>query len=217
MKIKRETYKDQVVHFIYKEILKGNIKPKEQIKEVHLAQTLNISRAPIREALKELVSFGLLEYRPRIGTFVVDMKPDDIYETYTARGVLEGYAASISYQSLSLKDMENLKKMCEEMEYLAKKKEDMKLIDLGDKFHQKIFDSCKNKQVVKLTEALSLKSHLLFSQYWPKLYTPSQIKERHLIIVDAINSKKPDIIEKTIRNHYTETGKKISDFKEKGV
>jgi len=217
MKIKRETYKDQVVHFIYKEILKGNIKPKEQIKESHLANTLNISRAPIREALKELVSLGLLEYKPRIGTFVVDMKPDDIYETYVARGILEGYAASISYHALSLKDMKNLKKMCEEMEILAHKREDMKLIDLGDKFHQKIFSSCENKQVVRLTDALSLKSHLLFSQYWPKLYTPKQIKERHLVIVDAINLKKPDIIEKTIRNHYAETGKKISDFKEKGV
>ncbi len=215
MEIKRGTYKDQVEEFIYKEILKGNLKPKEQIKESRLSEILHISRAPIREALKELISMGLLEYKPRIGTFVVDVKPDDIYETYVARGVLEGYAAACSYGGLSSVDIEKLRRMCDKMEELAESSKNIKLIDLGDKFHKKIFERCNNKQIVKLTNMLSFKSHLLFSKYWPKLYTPRQIKERHIVMVEALKSKDEGLIEKTVRNHYTETGKKISDLKKK--
>ncbi len=217
MEIKKTTYKDQVIEYIYKEILKGYIKPNDQVKESQLSEALQISRAPIREALKELVSMGLLSYKPRIGTFVIDMQPGDIYDSYVTRGILEGYAVAHSFAKLSLKDMENLIDMCEQMEILALNRKNVKLIDLGDKFHKNIFKTCNNRQLVHFINMLNLKSHLLFSAYWPKLYTPVQIKNRHMVIINAINQKNASNIEKTIRHHYEETGKKIASLKEKEI
>ncbi len=216
-KVKKITYKDRVAEFIYKEIIKGNIKPKEQIKETHLSETLNISRAPIREALNELTSVGILEYRPHIGTFLTDLTADDILNAYITRGVLEGFAASISFPKLTKGDINRLYSMCDKMEMLAEKNENVKLIYLGDKFHEKLFSICGNKELVKFTKMLSMKSHLMFSKYWPKLYLPKQINERHKKIVKAIESGNPKTIEREIRNHYTETGKKIAKLKKEGV
>jgi len=212
--IKKTTYKDQVVEYIYKEILKGNLLPKSQIKESHLAEELNISRAPIREALRELISIGIVEYRPRVGNFVVELQPKDILDTYITRGVIEGFAASVSV----FKDFEidNLYNMCIEMESLAKENKNIELIDLGDRFHNIIVEKSNNNQIISFAKTLSIKSHLMFSKYWPKLYIPNQIKERHILIVDALKSKNPNEIEKSIRTHYEETGKKIAKLKEKG-
>ncbi len=212
--IQKATYKDQVVEFIYKEILKGNLKPKEQIKESNLSETLGVSRAPIREALRELISMGLVEYVPRVGNFVIDLTPKDILNTYTTRGVLEGYAASCVSKLFGKNELEKLYGMCEKMRHLAEGGENVKLIDLGDEFHNAIFAGYDNTQLVKFTDTLSIKSHLMFSKYWPKLYLPNQIEQRHKKIVDAIESKDRQKIEKTIRNHYIETGEKIAKLKE---
>ena len=213
--IQKATYKDQVIEFIYKEILKGNLKPKEQIKESSLSEKLGVSRAPIREALRELISMGLIEYIPRVGNFVIDLTPKDILDTYTTRGVLEGYAASCVFDKFSKKELSSLNGMCEEMKKLAENQENVKLIDLGDEFHNAVFAGCDNAQLVKFTDTLSIKSHLMFSRYWPKLYSPNQIEQRHKKIVEAIESKDRKKIEQTIRNHYIETGEKIAKLKEK--
>jgi DNA-binding GntR family transcriptional regulator len=214
--IKKITYKDQVVDFIYKEILRGNLLPKQQVKESHLSEILGISRAPIREALKELINIGIVEYKPRIGTFVIDLTPKDILNTYETRGVLEGYAAACSKDRFSAKDLDKLYAMCDKMEILAKARKNIELIDLGDEFHEMVFVSYDNVQLVKFTKTLSIKSHLMFSKYWPKLYKPSEIKSRHKVIVDAIQSKNAQKIESCLREHYIETGQKIAKLKEKG-
>ncbi len=213
MVIERSTYKDQVIQFIYREILKGNMKPGQQIKESKLSERLGISRAPIREALKELISMGIVEYKPRIGTFVMDPSPDEILQAYEARGVLEGYAAAKAMNELDPDQVAELYDMCEEMKDLAKNRENLKLIDLGDKFHEKITKPCKNDQIMNFSYMLSLKSHLMFSEYWAQLYTPEEIENRHRLIVDAIVKHSPEEVERVIRFHYMETGEKISHLK----
>ncbi len=215
--IEKATYKDQVVNFIYKEILKGNLKPKSQIKESHLSERLQISRAPIREALKELVVMGLAEYKPRIGTFIIDLDPQDIVDTYSTRGVLEGYACRMSYKMFTEGDIDKLYGMCDRMEILAESHSNIALIDLGDEFHNYLFKGCKNGQLVRFTKTLSIKSHLMFSQYWPKLYSPNQIRDRHISIVKSIKQANAADIEGCIREHYIQTGQKIAELKKRGV
>jgi len=210
---KKETYKDQVIKYIYKEILKGNLKPKDQIKESHLSEVLSISRAPIREALKELNSLGIVEYKPRVGNFVVDITEQDILDTYTTRGLLEGYAAANSVDKLSKKNIDKLYEYCSMMENFAKENKEISLIDLGDKFHELLFIKCENQLLVKYIRNLSIKSHILFKEYWSRLYTPSEINQRHRLIVDTLVMGDKQKIEKVIREHYQETGEKMVEIK----
>ncbi len=216
MEIERTTYKDQVIQYIYREILKGNLKPGQQIKEAKLSEKLTISRAPIREALKELISMGIVEYKPRVGTFVIDPSPEDILNTYEARGVVEGYAAANAMDKFSPRDIERLYGMCLKMKQLAENKQNLKLIDLGDRFHETIIRPCHNAQIMKFAYTLSLKSHLMFNRYWARLYSPDEIEKRHTAIVDAIHSGNRESVERSIRAHYMETGEKISSLRKKG-
>ncbi len=63
MKIVKTTYKDQVIEHIYDLVLEGTLAPGDQIKETVLAEEMGISRAPIREALKELITNGIIVYK----------------------------------------------------------------------------------------------------------------------------------------------------------
>ena len=71
---KRQTYSGQVVEFIKRCILDGELAPGEQVKEVILSDRLGISRAPIREALQILTQDGLITSEPQKGKYIRKMR-----------------------------------------------------------------------------------------------------------------------------------------------
>ena len=103
--IKKTTYKDQVIDYVYEFILDGRYVPGDQIKESLLAKELGISRAPVREALKELIVNGIVNYKPQIGNFIALLSPKQIADSYITRGILEGYAAMSNCDQFSDDDL----------------------------------------------------------------------------------------------------------------
>jgi DNA-binding GntR family transcriptional regulator len=209
MPIQRTTYKDHVIKYIYDGLRENRFRLGEKILESHLAKELRISRAPIREALADLVRTGLLEYRPQVGNFVASLSAEEIIDSYVARGVLEGFAVSQGINSFSDEDLARLEEMARKMELFAKNGQRKALIDIGQEFHEVLFSHCTNAQVVFFTEQLSLKLHLLFYKHWANVYKPEEIRDRHLEIITMIRKKDSAKLEQLIRQHYIDTGHKI--------
>lgn len=209
MPIERSTYKDHVIKYIYDGMRENRYKSGEKILESHLAKELRISRAPIREALADLVRTGLLEYRPQVGNFVASLSAEEIIDSYVARGVLEGFAVSQGIHNFSDEDLDRLEEMAHKMEYFAQKGHHKALIDIGQEFHEELFCHCANTQIVLFTEQLSLKLHLLFYKHWARVYSPGEIRDRHLEIIDVIRKKDAVKVEMMIREHYIDTGRKV--------
>ena len=80
---------------IREQILAGGFGQGEHLVESRIAQQLNISRGPVREAFKLLRAEGLLQEEPRRGTFVVSLSPEDVREIYGLRAAIEGRAARL--------------------------------------------------------------------------------------------------------------------------
>lgn len=215
MVIQRSTYKDHVIQFIYDGMRENRFKAGDKILESHLAKELGISRAPIREALADLVRSGLLEYRPQIGNFVSALSPQEIIDSYVARGVLEGFAVSQGINNFSEVDLQRLEDMAHKMEAYAREGKRKALIDIGQAFHEELFSHCSNNQVVLFTEQLSLKLHLLFYKHWARVYTPDEIRDRHLDLVNVIRERDSVKLEMMMRNHYIDTGRKIIEQENK--
>jgi len=74
-------------------ILNGDFAPQERLSETMLAELLEISRTPLRQAIDRLLEEGLLERRPSGGTMVARITMQDIVDAIELRGVLEGTAA----------------------------------------------------------------------------------------------------------------------------
>jgi len=210
MPIVKKTYKDQVVDHVYQLFLTNELHPGDQLKETVLAEQMGISRAPIREAMKELIMDGLVDYRPQVGNFIPVFSPKQIIDSYTTRGVLEGYAVMETCDQFSAEEIKRLENQVDQMETYAQKKNHKMVIETGGEFHDFLISKCDNNQLVEYTNRLSLKLHILFFKFWGKLYSPAEIGRRHREIVESVKSKQLDLVERVIRQHYVETGSKIA-------
>ncbi len=81
--------RDQIEAQVSSAILNGFLKPGDHLVESAIAEQLQVSRAPVREALSALEREGLIVYAPRRGYFVVEFTPKDIEEIYSLRLLLE--------------------------------------------------------------------------------------------------------------------------------
>ncbi len=206
----KKTYKDQVVDYVYQLLLSGELGPGDQLKESLLAEQMGISRAPIREAMKELIMNGLVDYRPQVGNFIPVLSPKQVVDSYTTRGILEGYAVMATRDRFSGEEIERLDDLVAQMERYARRNNHKLVVEAGAEFHDLLISKCDNVQLLEYTDRLSLKLHILFFKYWGRLYTPEEIGKRHRKIVECLRDKDPEQIEKVVRQHYVETGAKIA-------
>lgn len=209
MAIVKKTYKDQVIDHIYQLLLADQLKPGDRVKESLLALEMGISRAPIREALKELMTLGLIDYKPQIGNFLPIMTPKQIIDSYTTRGVLEGYAVMSASEHFTSYDLKRLDRFVDDMGQAARDGEHKQVVDIGGEFHDFMVARSDNQQLLEYSSRLSLKLHVLFYRHWGMLYRPDEIEQRHRAIVTSIKAQDKVRIEQVIRNHYVETGSKI--------
>lgn len=210
MPIVKHTYKDQVIDHVYQLMLSNKLGPGDQLKESLLAAQMGISRAPIREAMKELIMNGLVDYRPQVGNFIPVLSAKEIVDSYTTRGVLEGYAIMETCELFSADDIKTLDTLTEQMENYALGKNHKKVVEIGGEFHDLLISKNNNAQLLEYSNRLSLKLHILFFKHWGRLYDAEEIGRRHREIVDGIRSGDCSRIEKVVREHYVETGSKIA-------
>lgn len=212
MAIIKRTYKDQVVEYVYNLLLDGTLAAGDQVKESWLAAEMGISRAPIREALKELMTNGIIAYRPQVGNFITLLSPKEIVDAYITRGILEGYAVMSSFQQFSLEELRELTELTETMTEHARQGNRKMVVQVGDDFHGLLISKSDNQQLIDYTRRLSLKLHILFYKFWSDLYSPEEVGNRHYRIIASIRAAEPAGIEATIRDHYRETGSKIAQL-----
>ncbi len=211
---KRQTYSTQVVEFIKRCILEGELSPGEQVKEVLLAERLGISRAPIREALQILVQDGLITSEPQKGKFIRKMSAEDIENEYAIGGILEGAGVGSALPNMTRDDMLRLERMVEHMELKAEHAGGLyELADLDNMFHDALLARCSNRRLVDMARtACTNISKFLFYNHWNTLYTPQEFVRRHKEILAALRTGDPVVVERTLREHYCESGRRMSQY-----
>ena len=94
-------------------IVTGKIKAGEKLNEPKLASQYNVSRGPLREAIRRLVSMGLVQHIPHVGARVTPIDLEHIIELYEVREALEGMAAGLAAQNMSEDDIAELRNLLE--------------------------------------------------------------------------------------------------------
>ena len=113
----RKSLGEHVFESLKQAIVKGKMSPGEWLVESHIAETLGISRTPVREAFHKLEREGFIERQPRGGFTVLGLDREDIEETFGIRGVLEGYAARLATVKHHPRELKVLEKKVEEKQY----------------------------------------------------------------------------------------------------
>jgi len=113
--MKVESLADMTARFIEQLIITDELKPGQQIKEDDIAEKLDISRPPVREAFKTLEGQGLVIRKPRKGTFVIEMMEKDIREAYTLKAELYALATELAMDKIVQKEKDALALLVKKM------------------------------------------------------------------------------------------------------
>lgn len=152
-----KSLKDHVYDFIAEEILIGNLHPEEKINENSICKELNISRTPVREALIQLSSEGILKNEPRKGFMVKSMGEKEAAELYVIIGTLDGLAAKLSCDSLDSRDLKDMQFYIDSMDLAIKSKNYEMYLKQQKDFHKIYLDKCGNDALIDQMEHLKNK------------------------------------------------------------
>lgn len=169
-------------------ILTGEIASQTRLMEIDLSEKMNVSRTPIREAIKRLADDGLIKVEPRRGAYVSNISIKDMLDVFEIRENMEGFAAQLASQRITEDGKKVLAEIAANYEAAIKKPNKEAIIELDEQFHNFIVECCNNEtlsELIRYVQDLSLRFRYLyyddFSQY-------SSTADRHNRIVDAINT-----------------------------
>ena len=123
MAVKRTitTIREQVYKILRDDICQGVYEPGTRLQEVDVAESLNVSRSPVREALRQLAADGLLLEIPNKGVYVKEFSVKDIEEIYDLRVMLESYGIFHSTGHITSIRQERLLGLLSDMEAFLQK------------------------------------------------------------------------------------------------
>ena len=150
----------RVAQAIRDAILQAKILPGDKIPEQELAEELGISRVPVREAIRVLEQQGLLEIRPKKGTYVRRLSYDELEDGMSVRAALEKLAVEEAMARLEAQEWDEL---CDELEVRIDEMRDA--IERGEwllktqvdlKLHTRLVDAARNSQLSQIWRSLGL-------------------------------------------------------------
>lgn len=144
--------KRNIYNFISEEISSGKLTRSDKLTEQYIAEKLNISRTPVREALFQLASDGVLEHTPRKGFKIKKLSQQDAKNIYQLIGLLDAKAAILSIPYLDENDFSNMQFLIDTMNSAIKNKLHTKYNALQRQFHNVYIFKCQNKILIDSLE-----------------------------------------------------------------
>ncbi|MDQ0799548.1 DNA-binding GntR family transcriptional regulator [Arthrobacter sp. SLBN-112] len=162
-----------------------------------------MSRTPIREALKQLQHEGLVEIRPKVGTFVREPTRREIIELFQLKESLEGLAASLLARRGEVKELSILRRNLEQSEMTSLTHDTDAYARLVHEFHWTIVRGSDNSKLVehyeRLMNQLAYQRLVLRTVEHPGRLEAST--REHRAVLDMIEHKDPFGAESAMRNH----------------
>jgi DNA-binding GntR family transcriptional regulator len=109
----------QIATFVQDEIMLGRYKPGERVREQEIADQLEVSRGPVREALRVLEKRGLVEIVPWRGARVVSLSAHELNEVFQVRGALFTMMAKLAAVYATDEEIDRLEQAVEELDAMA--------------------------------------------------------------------------------------------------
>ena len=166
-----------------------------RLKEEDLAEQTGVSRTPVREALRQLSTEGLVEFRPHRGAFVASWSSQDIEEIFGLRAVLESYGIRLAAKRINEHQVGELEQLAEAIDAAVRGGQSSELREiprLNDRFHKIILDAAGNRRLVKLLSSI-VEMPVVLRTY--SIYTPEQLRrslDHHREMIAALRARDPD-------------------------
>ena len=198
---------------IREKIIAGVFSGGMKLNPTSIGDALGISRMPVREAIRQLDSEGLVTIRPNRGAVVTQLTPQEVAELFEIRSVLEGLAGRCAVANLTGSTLHELQKLYELMN-MARGEVDL-WINRHNAFHDFI---CMHSGMPKLYAEIKRVRDLIepYLRLYIDVYHNTEIAGyEHALLMEAIRNQNADLLENCIRDHVMSPGNGVIRFLEK--
>lgn len=208
---------EQTYQALRDSILSGELSPGERLVETQLAEKLQVSRTPIREAMRQLQREELLTADPNGGLRVIEVSTTDAIHLYECRIALETLAVAGACVNATSAQLATLQSYVAQAELLTQNDltdstetiNSIKLLDLDHQFHRLIAESSGNKWLVSLLDQVFDKMALLRTHTTRHNPMVLEIRVEHQLIYETIAQRNVEAATKAIRSHLSASKKRV--------
>jgi DNA-binding GntR family transcriptional regulator len=184
-------------------ILEGELKPGSRIVETRVARQLGTSQAPVREALRDLASLGLVEMQPYRGARVRVPHANELVEAMEVRGELEAIAARQAATQIDDGSLARMRELLDAMRASAGRGDAHAQARQNSEFHDCVIEASGNRTILRLWSILEpfARTYLTATVPGADLHW---LAERHVAILDALTARDPERAAEAMRTHAHE-------------
>jgi DNA-binding GntR family transcriptional regulator len=209
-RIQRKRATDEVYEAMRQAILTHVFKPGQRLQVEEISKKLGVSLTPVRHALQQLASVGLIEIHPRSGTYVSSISPADIEETFEIRCALECLAAERAISRITPEQISRLRQLLKKLAKSIEDHDDLKEHERANlELHQTIIDASGSRRIAEVYE--SLNAHIKIARIHDSENNTAkpaewaarlrQEQREHEAIVHALDKKDVDAVKAALRKH----------------
>lgn len=205
---------DKVYESLKKAIYTQELKPGEKLDIFQIAEAYGVSRSPVKEAFNRLSMEGLLEIKPRKGTFVATFEVDKVIELLDARLMFEVWAGKKLIKELDCEQINIMRRILSSMDELLNEEnfDYFKYNNLDIDFHRSLIVALNNTHILKMYDSLNAlwfagRGTYGFALHRLRLYNPE-----HHQIIEALVHKDADKFEQTVNKHIASAKNDLMKF-----
>jgi DNA-binding GntR family transcriptional regulator len=201
---------DSIVTALQKAILRGELKLGQRILEEDLSEKFGISRATLREALRRLEQLGLVQIKPRKGTYVTKLSLGEIDRICRMRALLEGLAGRYCAENLTEGAISELRGIIDQMRAAADANDHNRFLQADFKFHTLVWKNTEDEQLQHVLRFLSTPYFAFIANVSTHLFTDIRTLCRsHEAYLDILLKRDPDLAQREITAIHQELGRNI--------
>lgn len=191
LSLPRATLSLQVQERIREAIVHRVLKPGQRIDQNKLAEDLQVSLVPVREALKGLEAEGLVSIIPRRGAFVTEISLNDLDDLYFARALIEGETIAYAVERMQTFEFARLHELIDLMQEATNRQDIKEFMELNREFHLTIYRVLNNDHLLQAIITLWDRSELYRYRYMFVLRNADVVHDEHREILAACEAGDP--------------------------
>lgn len=197
------TVEDMVHHVIREGIVNGIYKPGERLPQDSIAEIMDVSRIPVRAALRRLEVEGFVDVVAHRGATVRSLTPKDVAEIYDLRIILETYALRAAAKQVTSEGLDELERLANAMDATEDPDE---WVELRQLFYERLYDIADRPRTVELINQLRAD----VGRYWlMQRVTEGHEGQNHRILIAALRSGDSVEAEEWLQQHLTDVSKEL--------
>jgi DNA-binding GntR family transcriptional regulator len=201
-RVPSQSRREHVVQILRDAITGGRLKPGARLIEVDLAKELGTSRAPVREALRQLEQEGLVATYPYRGSEVLGVSQDEVEQVLVPiRITLERFAFSRALGKLSEADLDSLQELVDEMERAARAGDVGRVADADIRFHELVIVRSEQRHCLQIWNTIQPRVRAYFRRDAPAHEDPTAVAKQHQELLEILRSGDEAAVLEAIERH----------------